>query len=111
MERDTRAEGEEAIREAILAGFEKLPRGNKKLEEDGKSWSAILTYYSTVFPEEIPSKMRRELASIFLKQALERKYGKDGWTTRKIAVKDGSKKTPWIFIRGSEGEKKYLQTD
>ena len=66
MDKDTRAEGEEAIRQAILEGFDKLPRGNERLENEGKSWSAILTYYSTVFPEEIPSKTRRELNVVVL---------------------------------------------
>ena len=110
MAEDTRAIGEDEIRNAILDGFDKLPRGNTRLENEGKSWSAILSYFSTVFPDEIPSKTRRQLADIFLKQALERKYGKDGWTTRKLPTKDGSKKTPWIFIRGSEGERKYLES-
>lgn len=93
MVEDTRAKGEEAIRNSILDGFDKLARGNDRHEKKGKSWAAILTYYSTIFPDEIPSKARRQLADVFLKQALERKYGKDGWTTRKLSTKDRSKKT------------------
>lgn len=111
MAEDTRAMGEQSIRNAILDGFDLLPRGNDRLEKEGKSWAAILTYYSTVFPDEIPSRTRRQLADVFLKQALERKYGKNGWTTRKLSTKDGSKKTPWIFVRGSEGERKYLESE